>query len=134
MKTLLLIALLTMDESIHAEDPSSRAAEAPVINSASVGNLVEQARTLAVTRMQEIPESKFSRGSISVYYASRMSLLPAGIVVSFVIRGSFKEEQAGWGTEDRVVVIYSDDALSEPEVKKVSVWLNEDSTPVAEEK
>lgn len=100
-------------------------------SSATLSALIDQARKLALTQLPDIPAKSYSKPSVSVYFASRTSGTPDGIMVSFPIRGSHRTEKLG-EMEDRIVVIFYDDTTRKPQVKKISRWLNEDSMTLKE--
>ena len=99
--------------------------------SATLTVLIEQARKLAISQFPDIPVKNYAKAIISVYFASRTSGGPDGVMVSFPIRGSHRKEKLG-EMEDRVIVIIHDDDTRKPEVKKISRWLYEDSIALKE--
>ena len=111
---------------LSAEEPKNR-----TISSSNLSALIQHAKELAIAQMPDIPSKIYSRGSVSEYFASRMSCIPDGVMVSFLIRGSHRTEKLG-EMEDLIIVIIHDHDARKPEIKKVSRWLNEDSIPFKE--
>ncbi len=111
---------------LSAEVPNN-----PTLSSSSLSALIQRAKELAFAQMPDIPPKSYSKGSVSVYFASRTSGTPDGVMVSFPIRGSHRTEKLG-EMEDRIIVIFHDDTTRKPDVKKISRWLYEDSIALKE--
>ena len=110
--------------------PSNNAQVAnTVILSTQLELFMKSAKDIALRKLPDIPAKDYSRGSISPFYSSRMNSIPSGVMVEFPIRGSHRVEKLG-EIEDRVIIIYLDDNKSEPEVKRIRAWLNENSMPL----
>jgi hypothetical protein len=112
--------------SLSAGEPNK-----PALSSSSLSALIQHAKKLAITQMPDIPPKSYSKGSVSVYFASRTSGTPDGVMVSFPIRGSHRTEKLG-EMEDRIIVILYDDTARKADVKKISRWLYEDSIALKE--
>jgi hypothetical protein len=124
-----MLGVLSVCLFIFTVGASEPKAQTP--SSATLSALIDQARKLALTQLPDIPAKNYAKATVSVYFASRTSGTPDGVMVSFPIRGSHRKEQLG-EMEDRVVVIIHDAADRKPDVKKISRWLNEDSIALKE--
>lgn len=112
--------------AVNAGEPSTQIPTSEIFTA-----IIEQARKLATSQIPDIPTKQYSKPSVSLFFPSRRSGSPDGVVISFPIRGSHRKEKLG-EMEDRVIVIIYDDTSRKPEVKKISRWLNEDSMAVKE--
>jgi hypothetical protein len=124
-----MLGVLSVCLFIFTVGASESKAQTP--SSATLSDLIDKARKLALTKLPDIPEKNYAKAAVSVYFASRMSGTPDGVMVSFPIRGSHRKEHLG-EIEDRVIVIIYDDVDQKPDVKRISRWLNEDSIALKE--
>lgn len=115
MRTLFVITTLCLACVAFADD----ALQTP-IPPLDLVVFLDRAKQLAVLEIEGIQKTDLVGGFLAPYYASRTSAGPSGVLACFTIRASQKN-----GSEERVVVIFHEDANKRPEVKKLLVALNQ---------